>query len=71
MNAMTNEAHKLEQNSLENKLSKFNLAISAAVMDRRALKIRRAEFLMFNVDSADLYTEVLNSYVYYTKDIFN
>lgn len=64
MNAMNKEAQNLEQNVLANELSITERATIAAVMVRRALKEWRADLLIFNFDSADLYTEVLHSHVY-------
>lgn len=46
------------------KLSITKRAAIAAVVVRRTLKEWRANLLIFNVDSADFYTEVLHSHVY-------
>jgi hypothetical protein len=64
MNARIKEAQNLEKNALGNKQSISNQATSIPEMVRCALRAWRADLLIFNVDSADLYTEVLNSHVY-------
>jgi hypothetical protein len=64
MNARNKEAQDLEQNAFANKLSITKRVTTVAVTVRRALKAWSADLLIINVDSADLYTEVLHSHVY-------
>jgi hypothetical protein len=55
MHSRIKEAQNLEQNALGNKLPISNRATSVAVT------VWCAALLILNVDSADLYTEALNS----------